>query len=265
MNTPAQKFITTLTLLLLSLALAPAGFLRAEPLEAPDLVPLPPDDIAVAESERDPSVPSIRFATSTANRGAWPLDLLSTGRKDRDGGIVKQCVAWSDPRTCAKRVRAGRFIFHPEHGHFHFDEFAVYELRRLVDGKVDMSRSGLVAGGKKVSFCLIDDELDSVPNDPTYLIPNLSYRSCDSRTGQQGISPGWKDTYEASVQGQEIALQGVPDGTYAIVLVVDPDELLFDSDRTNNFAATGIKLSENLTSVEVICTAEAGSKSCEPN
>ena len=101
---------------------------------------------------------ALRFTVATANRGPRPFDLLALD-PDLDAGTARaaQCVQWSAPRDCAAREDIGDFIVHPDHGHVHFDDYALYELRSvLADGQPDLSPEGLVATGGKISFCLLD-------------------------------------------------------------------------------------------------------------
>ena len=234
--------------------------------QLPDLVPLPPDDVVIAASERDPDRPALRFASSTANRGEWPLDLVSTGTTDDDGrGIVRQCISWSAPHVCSERKRAGVFVYHGAHDHFHLARFARYELRRMSpSGAIDLTPGGLVAGGQKVSFCLIDESPDELGRHPFYAAPNPLYASCSRRDGTQGLSPGWKDTYDRDVAGQEIPLRGIPDGYYAVVVTLDPDRNLYQSQVRNDLAATGVRLSDRADSVEVLCTTSQPARGCRP-
>lgn len=47
----------------------------------------------------------------------------------------------------------------------------------------------------------------------------------------QGISPGWGETYGSSVSGQELNIEAVPDGEFALRSVADPDTNLAESDE----------------------------------
>ena len=42
------------------------------------------------------------------------------------------------------------------------------------------------------------------------------------------------DEYDKTDPGQSISLAGVPDGDYWLRAVVDPDNFLFESDKSNN-------------------------------
>ncbi len=222
-----------------------------DPSQLPNLVPQVPTDIQVGRSD-DGDENALRFTVATANRGPRPFDLLALD-PDLDAGTARaaQCVQWSAPRDCAAREDIGEFIVHPDHGHVHFDDYALYELRSVLgDGQPDLSPEGLLATGGKVSFCL----LDLMP-DPTYGTFGPEYDDSFYFCGEtpegtlQGISPGWQDIYVADFPGQQILLDGVPDGSYAIVVTADPSGRIHETDDTDNVSFAGFVLSGGGTTV----------------
>ncbi len=115
----------------------------------------------------------------------------------------------------------GLFEFATCHAHFHFRNYAIYEL-------ID-PRTGKVWRAAKRGFCMLDtdpipaSENDEQPRQPTY-------RSCGTLTaaGNQGISEGWIDTYRFFLGGQYFVLDGgdgqdpVPPGDYLIRITANP-------------------------------------------
>lgn len=252
----------TLALLLaacLSLVAAPSPALGTAE-ELPNLVTLPAFELELGASDESASIPALRFATAVANRGDFPLDLFGEP-EDAVGRTAKaqQCVRWAAPHICRERREVGKFSWHPEHGHHHLEDFALYELRRLrKDGMPDMRSRGLVATGGKISFCIIDARPDGDSGAP---IGNPLYYSCFVG-GFQGISPGWRDVYGNRTTGQQILTEGLPDGIYALVVTIDPDEKLLEATKSDNRAVVGIELSGNGTRVEQVCASEPGELKC---
>ena len=122
----------------------------------------------------------------------------------------------------------GLFEFATCHQHFHFRNYAKYEL-------VD-PRTGLVWKAAKRGFCMLDTD----PN-PAYLgqAPKSGqYKACGTYTepGNQGISHGWTDTYKFYLGGQYFVLDGgdgqppVPPGQYIIRITANP---AFKGDKNN--------------------------------
>jgi hypothetical protein len=213
--------------------------------QLPNLVPLKPTDIHVGTAD-DGSGDALRFTVSTANRGKYALDLTgipNAGYPDTTDAY--QCVMWVTDRVCQERRAVGTFRFHDVHTHYHFEDYASYELRRIVNGEPDMSPAGLVAPGVKASFCLIDYDPDQPSDNPVYQQPHPLYLTCTGSfgVGVQGISPGWKDTYSAGLAGQQIELEGVPRGqTYALVITADPTNRLWEMNETDNVAWDDFRL-----------------------
>ena len=115
----------------------------------------------------------------------------------------------------------GLFEFADCHGHFHFKEYAKYEL-------VD-PRTGHVWRAAKRGFCMLDT--DPVPTSEGNEQPrSAQFKSCGGVgfAGHQGISHGWADTYRFFLGGQYFVLDGgdgqapVPAGDYIIRVTVNP-------------------------------------------
>lgn len=251
-----------LSLLVAAFAAAPA---RGEAdAQLPNLVALAPFDIGIGPEDSGDGT-AIRFAAGAANRGDYALELSGqpTGPNE---AIANQCVAWPQDRVCAERQEVGTFSWHPEHGHFHFEDFAEYELRRLRrDGAPDMRKKGLVATSGKISYCIIDYEADDASERPLlYSQPYPLYYSCLVGIGMQGISPGWKDIYGEQTLGQQIPLGDIPDGTYALIVKFDPANRLLETDETDNVAMAQIRLEGDGGALQVLCAQDAGASSCTP-
>ena len=115
------------------------------------------------------------------------------------------------------------FEFSPCHNHFHFTGFARYELR-------DAGNSTVLLG-RKQSFC-IQDSQRVTPGAPTH-----SY-NCNN----QGISVGWEDIYDATIACQFLDITAVPAGNYTLVVTVNPDQTLTETDLTNNVATAPVTI-----------------------
>jgi hypothetical protein len=143
-------------------------------------------------------------------------------------------------------ILVGTFIFHPTHNHWHFEDFARYELRNIAgDGSIGSDVLGL---SDKVSFCL----LDSMSIDLTleHAEP-FAYTSC-GQSVLQGISVGWGDLYSSDLPGQTIDITGVADGDYWLLSTADPNNLLLETEDNNNTGVVKVRIQGN--SVSVIST-----------
>lgn len=232
--------------------------------QLPNLVALAPFDLQIAPADAGDGSLAIRFATGAANRGEHALELSGQPSGPSDA-IAHQCVAWLQPRVCAQRQEVGSFGWHPDHGHFHFEDFARYDLRKLRrNGKPDLRKRGLVATSGKISYCIIDYEPDDSDRSLLYSQPYPLYYSCAAGIGVQGISPGWKDIYVEETPGQQIPLKGIPDGFYALIVTFDPADRLLETDETDNIALAKIELTSGGGALHVLCSQEPGQKACTP-
>lgn len=223
------------------LAVAVVPHADADEPTLPNLRPEKPFDIRLSYADDfDFTKPqaALRFSMLSKNVGDYALDLLGAPPKDATRAAASQCVAWVD-KVCTQRQEAGEFIFHPEHGHWHLDSFALYELRKVSrKGVVDMRPSGLVATSPKISFCMMDSQRNEPPAEGetvlgTYLLCTGAY---------QGISAGWGDLYDYSLEGQQILVEDVPNGTYALVVRSNVDGQLLETDYSDNVAHALIRL-----------------------
>ncbi|MEW5798526.1 MAG: lysyl oxidase family protein [Bacteroidota bacterium] len=94
------------------------------------------------------------------------------------------------------------FDWSPCHGHYHFKQFAEYRL-------LTANNAQLVVG-RKQAFCL----LDSKQYWSGY--PSRGY-SCD----YQGISVGWGDVYDRSIDCQWLDITGIAAGSYTLEVEVN--------------------------------------------
>lgn len=198
----------------------------------PNLRTRPVEDLSFARHpDNDKYI--LRFSNTVWNAGEGRLELES----DVDSPDMPKPIfqnLYNAPaggiRTERKRI-ASDFIFHPNHNHFHFADFAEYAL---------LGRNGngeyrpMESEGIKVSFCIMDTEqIESGHPD--------QYKTCNA--DKQGLTPGWADTYGSYLYDQWIVLGDEPmaDGEYAVQSTADPKDLLDEGggDReTDNTART---------------------------
>lgn len=232
--------------------------------DLPNLIPVP-GDILLDRADPGTGETALRLETVVANRGTGHLDLLGVA----DGASTQratayQCIAWTADRICGQREEVGDFVWHPDHQHHHFEGFASYELRRLdKKGRPRMGSKGLVAGGEKVSFCLIDYERDD--GGGTVLGLPLgwpTYMTCLAGSGSQGISKGWRDVYSPETTGQQIVIDGVVPSTYALVITIDPLDRLHETNESDNVLVYKISLGPD--GLAELCIFSQDLKTCAP-
>lgn len=114
----------------------------------------------------------------------------------------------------AQGVSDARFSWSACHGHHHFNGYAQYEL---LDG------DAVVVAGRKQAFCILDTFQRDLAQ------PSHGY-NCTN----QGLTAGWGDIYTRSLPCQWLDVTELPAGTYTLRVTINPDQLLPESDLTNN-------------------------------
>lgn len=210
--------------------------------QLPDLVPLAEDfgqpptqpiatDSVWLDTSTLPGSDLLRFASATANLGTGPLHMIPESSPSGQRAQTWQRV-WTDDGSYADH-RTGEFVFHESHDHFHLEAFEQYRLLTTA-GQV-------IRTGEKVSFCLIDSlpALDSAQTLGQGIFLNVI---CENAGDQQALNPGWADYYGAGLPDQWIDVTGVEPGDYLVEIVVDPENLLIESDESNNRATFPVTL-----------------------
>ena len=126
------------------------------------------------------------------------------------------------------------------HQHYHFKEYADYRLwtpsqkatyESLRAANPSLTASEVLAAnpgltpvvGQKAGFCVIDIGPYTLPSVPKYLV-------CEF----QGISVGWYDEYDSSLDGQFIDVTNVAPGNYVIEAEVNSERFYEETNYNNN-------------------------------
>ncbi|MEM7531349.1 MAG: lysyl oxidase family protein [Chloroflexota bacterium] len=206
------------------------------PLLLPDITPIIGEDPTLdgqypnmeawlIDTVTQPGRTLLRLNTATANMGDGPLHVVGGTLTDEGKQVVYQRI-WRADDTFIDR-EAGHFVYHADHAHIHFDHYAQYVLRlRDADGHI-------VAGGRKVGFCLTDVlPTDNALIEAAAVVITLPVLECGDR--EQGINTGYADYYGARLADQWIDITDVPYGDYQLQIIVDPHNLIEESNEDNN-------------------------------
>ena len=227
----------------------------------PDLETRVPQDLEIVSVRQGNRVERrLRFDNEVANVHTGPLELYPRSADcDGDGDVrndrlaVQRIYQDADGNgyfdrggdTAAVEVHdptSSCMVFHPQHRHWHFEDFASYELKPI---GADGSLGAAVASSTKVSFCIIDihHRKPELSGSPT----SKHYTACD-RNSTLGISVGWSDEYHSTLADQYVTITGVRDGTYCLVSTADPRGKLLEVTKANNAAGARITISGNTVS-----------------
>ncbi|MFP3853075.1 MAG: lysyl oxidase family protein [Anaerolineales bacterium] len=199
----------------------------------PDLVTMPLTELRLVQDDAG-HWRVVRFANAIANIGAGPLEVTGEPGADLLRYQVRQRI-YSTSGEVALEPLLSSIEYHPNHGHWHLQDFARYELWST---NSDRTLRDVVDVSGKVSYCLMDtDKGEQGPDNPR------EYLACGPTL--KGISAGWIDTYGAYLPGQFLTLTGLPNGVYAIRSVVNPEGHIRELDQSNNAVVVFFRLTDS--------------------
>ncbi|NUO41081.1 MAG: protein-lysine 6-oxidase [Streptomyces sp.] len=208
----------------------------------PDLRSLPAWDIAITDGE-DGDVAGKDYLAFSANVwNAGPAPLVVDGFRKPGADLMDAYQYFYDAK--GKQIGyapTGTMEWDPRvgHEHWHFTDFASYRL--LSADKQDIVKSG------KEAFCLANtDAID-------YTVKNANFKpyntDLSTACGQQNsisvrevLDVGSGDTYTQYRPGQSFDVTDLPNGTYYIEVIANPEKRLQETNLKNNVALRKVVL-----------------------
>ncbi len=197
----------------------------------------------------------LRFDGFVHNVGDGPLDLQGDPRKAAGTpGAVEQYLSTQPPTNLAARISTAAaqpgnwvpvtghkdpvvvFDSSDTHNHWHVQKAAEYSLW-------NEAKTAQVVPGQKVGFCLYDSRGDSTPNGPspvysetTGVITNFCQQGNPNAPFlREGVSEGYMDVYDATLDFQWIDVSNIPPGRYYLAARMDPDNHIKEKDEDNKY------------------------------
>jgi len=198
----------------------------------PDLQTRQPSTLVVTDSGT-----FLRFSNTVWNGGNGPLELrpeynTQTGKTDAYQRFYTHTKRKGWTFVSESEAPVGSFEFHLNHNHWHFDDFAKYELEPLA--------GGAPIPDTKQTFCIAETDYFG---GNTHAAKRRTYPTSNcGKDKLQGLGPGWGDRYPYYVSGQEIAIGTVPAGYYCLRSTADPLEVIEEMNDGNNVGAITISL-----------------------
>jgi hypothetical protein len=223
------------------LAKRPAGKPSVPDVPKPDLRSLPAYGIVVSDGEQDvPGKDYLAFSANVWNAG--PAQLVVDGFRSPGKAKMDAYQYFYDAE--GKQVGytpTGTMEWDPRpgHMHWHFTDFASYRL--LKADKKEAVRSG------KEAFCLANtDAIDYTVKNANWHPYNTDLATAcgeeNSISVREVLDVGSGDTYSQDLPGQSFDITGVPNGTYYIQVLANPEKRLKETDLDNNSALRKIVL-----------------------
>ena len=202
----------------------------------PDLVSLPAFGISThTEDGRD----QLDFAATVYNGGSGTLVAEGFRRGSKELMDAYQFFYRGKKQVAARKVGTMGYDNRPSHQHWHFHDFAVYDLVARKTKRVRTS-------GKE-AFCLAPtDAIDLLQRGAVVNPGNGDLATaCGGKSSvwvREVLAQGWGDTYTQQRAGQSIDITGLPNGTYWIRVTANPDKRLYERTRKNNVSLRRVVL-----------------------
>lgn len=209
-----------------------------DPNTLPDLIALPAWNAVVTTTTGHDY---LEFAATIWNRGPSPL-VVEGFRAQGQPKMNAWQYFYDTHGSVVGRARVGALHYDVRagHEHWHFEQFARYSL-------LDSSKRPVVLSQKE-AFCLAPtDALDMTTPGAVWNPGSTGVATaCGGPSAiwvREVLPTGWGDTYVQSLPGQSLDITTLPNGTYFLSVVANPDRVLYERDTSNNTELREIRLS----------------------
>ena len=205
-----------------------AGAARPAVASLPDLIALPAWGMSTSN---DLGRDYLNFGANVWNAGPERLSVEGFRRPGTDIMDAFQYL-YRNGRQVGY-ARTGTFLFDRRvgHNHWHFQDFAQYDL-------LDAS-ARVVAASEKQSFCIAPtDGIDLLRPGASWFPGNGDLGSACGWVSalwiREAMPVGWGDTYYQSKGGQAFDITDLPNGSYQVRVMANPNGSLFERTTANN-------------------------------
>lgn len=219
----------------------------------PDLSPAPPIDVQTKKNKDGTWI--MRFSSVLVNVGKG--DFVLHADRSGDEWQVVQALPLSVSGYRKLPIPAAMVWGGDGHNHWHIKRVATYRLFELdADGKVVGSDKG--RSDTKIGFCFFDYEKQLERGPMEALYSRLSCGKQQDAGVDMGLSPGWNDTYDFTLPGQSIDIEGLPDGTYRLRGEADDEGLFREVTRDNNITWVDLELATTPDGLRTALVTDVG-------
>jgi hypothetical protein len=208
-----------------------------DPSTIPDLQALPSWGIAISHrGDRD----WLAFGATAWDAG--PRQMTIEGFRPFDADTMDAFQYFFDDQGNAvgkAPVGTMEFDTRPGHEHWHFEQFAQYDLLDGTQAQVVRSR--------KQSFCLaptdaVDLTKPGAEMDPYSIGLSSQCGGPEALWIREDLPAGWGDTYFQYVGGQAFDITDLPNGKYFIRVTVNPLGSIYETDTANDTSLRRVRL-----------------------
>jgi hypothetical protein len=257
-----STIVLALAAVLLTAATAQASVLY------PDLKTLPPRDLRFDRTDITAESLGVlhnvlRFSNTVYNAGEGPLEIRAKINMSLSppSGQAYQRLYETGGSYKEVELPGSTLYYHAVHKHYHFDHWGAYQLWTKPGWEAWLA-SGRSKGepfliGQKTTACVEDEEFVGSAPAPVWpaAYPPANCLPNSENIIAEGLSPGWGDTYDYYRFEQWIDLGengSLPEGTYVLRSVVDPNNIVYESPEKSQSSRESQQANEGTTTFEVV-------------
>jgi hypothetical protein len=206
--------------------------------DRPDLATVPSDEISTRHSNVNDPVQNrdlLQFNATVWTGGNATLDV--EGFRSHGSPIMPAFQYFWHHGKIVGRARVGTMGFESgqNENHWHFEEFAQYRLLN--------SAKALAVPSKKVGFCIAPTDGIDLASPHSVWQPPIIFSSedfgnvCGSVTSlwvREMLPIGWGDTYVQQSEDEAFDITNLPNGTYYIQIIANPQHKIFETNYRND-------------------------------
>ena len=223
---------------LIAAAAGPLSSAPAAPLDRvlPDLVSDPPEGpvLQIYDYGSGDNHLLLRFNGYVHNRGSGALEMRGSQPSGNRMTSVAQRIRLVGGTYVDDTSRGAQIIYEDAdgHDHWHLKDVSRYTLW-------NQAKTAAVAPSMKVGFCLEDGERRERNGPATKVYTSALTSFCrnwepEADSVYQGVSAGWRDIYFKTVAFQWVDVSDVPPGVYRLGSRIDPQNVVIESNESNN-------------------------------
>jgi hypothetical protein len=186
------------------------------------------------DEDVDPKVAAhqfLVFSSTVWNAGTSPLVVEGFRKPGAKVMTAYQYFYAGDHQLGYTKVGTMEYDSRPGHEHWHFTDFAQYNL-------LD-SKQRLKIRSQKEAFCLAPTDAVDLTRRGAQWQPGSTglYSACGQPNDlalRENLDAGWGDTYPQYKPGQSFDIDSVPNGTYYIEVLANPRHRLVETSTSNN-------------------------------
>ncbi|HVL90245.1 MAG TPA: hypothetical protein VM841_08435, partial [Actinomycetota bacterium] len=193
------------------------------------------------DNPEQPAQRCLRYSFGLANAGEGNFDVRYTNDRSGNTTAMTQCVQQADGSSPRARP-AGTGAFHQTHGHFHYSNVIFHDVWRITDPSIWAREA--IGAGKKIGYSPADQGIADW-FDFTQMAPGTSGSAGNCAPGTNsrlGMSVGWGDAYRYQRPGNFVEFGNAGDGLYVVRTIADPENVVEESDESDNTAYALIRI-----------------------